>query len=185
MKAKDFLEYLKDNLKETLRLEQAYCHKPKGCYLAKISLPANFLSILPYLRGKVSPLFYDPQSSLIFKWPYRGNFYKISLGKDYLQWGIVSSKEEAEEVFSALFTFLRDLCQNLEEIKPDYRPVKRPPPLEIYKYLPKTNCKECGELSCLAFAGKVAIGEAEISLCPHLTFENLELLTVLLEGGTP
>ena len=32
--------------------------------------------------------------------------------------------------------------------------------IEIYKFLPKTNCKECGSNTCLAFAMKVAAGQA-------------------------
>ena len=32
--------------------------------------------------------------------------------------------------------------------------------LEIYKHLPKTNCKECGSPTCLAFAMALAGGKA-------------------------
>jgi len=28
-------------------------------------------------------------------------------------------------------------------------------PLDVYNMLPKTNCKECGEANCMAFAAKV------------------------------
>lgn len=40
--------------------------------------------------------------------------------------------------------------------------------LAIYKNLPKTNCKECGLPTCLAFAMKVASGQAGLDECPHL-----------------
>jgi acetyl-CoA decarbonylase/synthase complex subunit gamma len=43
--------------------------------------------------------------------------------------------------------------------------------IEIFKLLPKTNCKECGEPTCLAFAMKLAAGKAELSLCPHVSEE--------------
>ncbi len=43
--------------------------------------------------------------------------------------------------------------------------------LEIFKQLPKTNCKECGMPTCLAFAMKVAQGQAGLDQCPHLTDE--------------
>lgn len=48
--------------------------------------------------------------------------------------------------------------------------------IEIYKYLPRTNCKECGFPTCLAFAMKVAQKQADISLCPHLSQESKEIL---------
>jgi len=43
--------------------------------------------------------------------------------------------------------------------------------LEIYKQLPKTNCKECGFPTCLAFAMKMAAGQVSLDKCPHVTAE--------------
>ncbi len=48
--------------------------------------------------------------------------------------------------------------------------------IEIYKYLPKTNCKKCGFPTCLAFAMKVAQKQADISLCPELSPESRKIL---------
>ncbi len=41
--------------------------------------------------------------------------------------------------------------------------------LEIYKHLPKTNCKDCGFPTCLAFAMKVAVKQVGLDKCPHVT----------------
>jgi acetyl-CoA decarbonylase/synthase complex subunit gamma len=43
--------------------------------------------------------------------------------------------------------------------------------LDIYKKLPKQNCKECGLPTCLAFAMKVAAGQVGLDQCPRLTEE--------------
>lgn len=43
--------------------------------------------------------------------------------------------------------------------------------LEIYKQLPKTNCKDCGFPTCLAFAMKMAAGQVPLDKCPHVTAE--------------
>ena len=43
--------------------------------------------------------------------------------------------------------------------------------LEIYKLLPKTNCKDCGFPTCLAFAMKLAAKQAELSACAHVSEE--------------
>jgi acetyl-CoA decarbonylase/synthase complex subunit gamma len=43
--------------------------------------------------------------------------------------------------------------------------------LEIYKLLPKTNCKECGFPTCLAFGMKLAAKQAELSACPYVSDE--------------
>ncbi|KPK92299.1 MAG: acetyl-CoA decarbonylase/synthase complex subunit gamma [Deltaproteobacteria bacterium SM23_61] len=41
--------------------------------------------------------------------------------------------------------------------------------IEIFKKLPKTNCGECGVPTCLAFAMKLAAGQAELAACPHVS----------------
>ncbi|HHY94067.1 MAG TPA: acetyl-CoA decarbonylase/synthase complex subunit gamma, partial [Firmicutes bacterium] len=43
--------------------------------------------------------------------------------------------------------------------------------IEIYKLLPRTNCKECGVPTCLAFAMNLAAGKAELAACPHVSEE--------------
>ena len=46
-------------------------------------------------------------------------------------------------------------------------------PIDVYKLLPKTNCKECGQDNCMAFATKIVNREVEIDSCPPLlTKEN-------------
>jgi len=46
-----------------------------------------------------------------------------------------------------------------------------PSPIEVYKLLPGTNCKECGEKNCVAFAAKLVNREASMEECP-LLFEK-------------
>lgn len=41
--------------------------------------------------------------------------------------------------------------------------------LDIYKLLPKTNCKKCGSPTCLAFAMKLAQKQATLDQCPDVT----------------
>ncbi|MDB4349347.1 acetyl-CoA decarbonylase/synthase complex subunit gamma [Omnitrophica bacterium] len=43
--------------------------------------------------------------------------------------------------------------------------------LEIYKLLPKTNCKECGFPTCLAFAMQIAAKKAPLDKCPYVSDE--------------
>ena len=46
-------------------------------------------------------------------------------------------------------------------------------PIDVYKLLPKTNCKECGVENCMAFATKNVNREITINDCkPSLKKEN-------------
>jgi len=43
--------------------------------------------------------------------------------------------------------------------------------LQIFKLLPKTNCKDCGYPTCMAFAMQLAAGKVRVEACPHLPQE--------------
>jgi acetyl-CoA decarbonylase/synthase complex subunit gamma len=46
--------------------------------------------------------------------------------------------------------------------------IKELSPIDVYKLLPKTNCKECGQENCMAFATKIVNREVNIDQCPPL-----------------
>jgi len=54
--------------------------------------------------------------------------------------------------------------------------------IQIYKLLPRTNCKECGFPTCLAFAMKLAAKQVELSDCPYVSEESK---TQLAESAAP
>jgi acetyl-CoA decarbonylase/synthase complex subunit gamma len=47
-------------------------------------------------------------------------------------------------------------------------------PIDIYKLLPKTNCKECGEENCMAFATKLVNREVILEKCKPLLTKEYE-----------
>lgn len=49
--------------------------------------------------------------------------------------------------------------------------------MEIFRYLDKSNCGECGDKTCLAFAGSVYLGKKSIEDCPKLDREIIEKFT--------
>jgi acetyl-CoA decarbonylase/synthase complex subunit gamma len=54
--------------------------------------------------------------------------------------------------------------------------------IQIFKLLPKTNCKECGVPTCLAFAMNLASGKAELDSCPYV---SAEARAALSEASAP
>ncbi len=54
--------------------------------------------------------------------------------------------------------------------------------LDIFKLSPKTNCKQCGNPTCMAFAMKVAQGAVSIDACP---FMSEEARTLVAEASAP
>lgn len=56
-----------------------------------------------------------------------------------------------------------------DTITPRYEGLPQPQVIQILKCLPKTNCRECGELTCMVFATRVAEGVKDGDDCPPLT----------------
>jgi acetyl-CoA decarbonylase/synthase complex subunit gamma len=48
--------------------------------------------------------------------------------------------------------------------------------LDIYKLLPKKNCKECGQATCLAFALSLAAAKTSLDKCPHVSEQAKETM---------
>jgi len=48
--------------------------------------------------------------------------------------------------------------------------------MEIFTLLNKSNCRECGEKTCLAFAGKVFLGQCDIGACPYVGRQEIQRL---------
>jgi len=49
--------------------------------------------------------------------------------------------------------------------------------MQIYKSLPKTNCKDCGLPTCMAFAMQVAAKQRGLTDCPHISEEGKSALS--------
>lgn len=53
--------------------------------------------------------------------------------------------------------------------------------LDIYKLLPKTNCKKCGSPTCLAFAMRLLTKKGSIEECPYVSEEAKKILSQAAE----
>jgi len=51
-------------------------------------------------------------------------------------------------------------------------PAKELSPIDVYKLLPRTNCKECKEPNCMSFAAKLVAREALLQECPAILEEK-------------
>lgn len=63
---------------------------------------------------------------------------------------------------------VNDAYSRRGEIEPSYEMRKKPPALEIYKRLPGTNCRGCGQKTCMAFALTVWSGQCSPGLCTEI-----------------
>ncbi len=153
-------------LRDDFRLEQAAC-RVERVPRYKILIPAeeDLSEIMPYVNAVARVVFYDPEEPVLV---FRLEEKKVALRPHLAQLAEVGDVEEGRLWREKLERFLEDIWARREEITPRREPHTLPPALEIYKLLPKTNCGECGEATCLAFAAKLSTGEADLSACPVL-----------------
>ena len=92
-------------------------------------------------------------------------------------------KKEAEEILQKIIDIINDAHEfYLKYGKPNKEVIETAAKLswmDIYNYLPKTNCGECGYQTCSAFAVSLLQGETKLSKCKPLRGEyskNLEKL---------
>ena len=70
--------------------------------------------------------------------------------------------------------------QNRKNITPSTKGTPRPQIIEILKHLPRTNCRECGEPTCMVFATRLAEGAKGVEDCPPIRPEDRQFLEVYL-----
>lgn len=88
---------------------------------------------------------------------------KVSMNK-------TNSKEESVEIIRDLTTVINETHAEFKDGKAaDYGAIKEKlskiGPLSIYNCLPQTDCEECGEATCMAFAMKLLSGESKLNEC--------------------
>ncbi|MCX5697251.1 MAG: hypothetical protein NTU54_04710 [Candidatus Omnitrophica bacterium] len=150
------------------------------CYVApcmadekKIRLIAYFdhdiSELLPYLNAIIKGASYNKNAPTLTYAKERRliNLYsiKITIAKadDIIDaWKIL---DEVKELINRTY-------KNKDTIKPNYEGKVKVTALQIYGWLPKSNCKFCGEATCLAFAVKLLLGEQKISKCAPLSTES-------------
>lgn len=92
----------------------------------------------------------------------------------------------------ALLTAMRDLLNQTwaqrDEIEPRPEGRRVPRPLDVYELLPRTNCRACGEATCMAFAFGLLESRHRLGECPPLASstyaaQRLALAEMLDQAG--
>jgi len=84
----------------------------------------------------------------------------------------LKDEQEADKILAWLRREINEAWEKRGEIEPRYEGAPKPKLLEILKLLPKTNCRECGQPTCIVFAARVAEGAKGPEDCPLLKEEE-------------
>ena len=122
-------------------------------------------TVFPYLNAVVPNLMYNPGANTVTA--KRGG----RILTFYPQVAVMA-KVDGEEDAEAQLRWFQALCNDTwgrrSEIEPCYERRQQLGPLDAYRLLPKLNCGDCGEPTCMAFAFRLLFGELDLDACPHL-----------------
>jgi len=135
--------------------------------------------VFPYLNATLKGCIYNhPANTLTIK--KDGKMF--TLHAHHITLAKIEDEKEAEEILIWLKDLINETYERQDQIEPNYSMAAELKALDIFKLLPGTSCKKCGELTCLAFAVKLVGRDIEITKCDPLFSEKYqEKRNVLLE----
>lgn len=134
--------------------------------------------VIPYLNAVLGGFQYtkDPVS-VSFK--VHGKLIAVHPRK--IAVNALRDEEEGDKILEWLKGEINNTWDTREAIEPRFEGAPKPKVIEILRLLPKTNCRECGQPTCMVFAAQVADGGKGAEHCPPLTAEQREKLAGYLD----
>jgi ArsR family metal-binding transcriptional regulator len=140
--------------------------------------------VFPYINAILKGCIYNhPANTLTI----RKDQKLITLHALHITLAKIEDEREGEELLSWLKDLINETYDKRDQIEPNYSMAAELKALDLFKLLPGTNCKKCGEPTCLAFAVKLAGRDVVIKECDLLFSEKYEekrrVLTELLHAA--
>jgi ArsR family metal-binding transcriptional regulator len=136
-------------------------------------LDGDISEVLPYLNTVLKGHQFCPDPpSLTLKYHAK----LITLTPHEIAINMVKDQTEAEDILQWLKQEINATWERRGEITPSFEVAVPPRVLDVLKFLPRTNCRACGQPTCMVFAVQVCQGVQGLAACPCLDPENLQRL---------
>ena len=118
---------------------------------------------IPYLNASLGGHTFT-QSPLSVTFKVQGKLITIHPKKIAIN--ALKDEAEATKIIEWLKREINSAWENRNEIEPSFESTPTPKLIEILKLLPKTNCRECGQATCMVFATLMVDGVKGHEDCP-------------------
>lgn len=131
-----------------------------------IGAPSRDLGdVLPFLATLPNTITYNPDArTLTFRRP-RGF---LTLYCDKVIFTQVDHPDQGIELLAALVDAINATWKHRHELIAITKPQRAPRPLDVWALLPQSNCKQCGEATCMAFAFALLQQQRDLEECRPL-----------------
>jgi len=130
-----------------------------------IDLSIDIGELLPYLATEIRGCTYIHDAAEL---NYMDKGHIIAIRPRQITMTAVQDEVEAHQLCLELKNLINDVDRRRDNINPTLHKRARLDPLTVYRELPRTNCGECGEITCMAFAARVVSRELTASGCKIL-----------------
>jgi ArsR family metal-binding transcriptional regulator len=131
-----------------------------------IGKPSRLLDeVLPYMATLPGVIAYNPDARTL---TFRRTPGFITLYSDKVYITQVKDVEEGLELLAALKDAINTTWDHRQELVAVTFRRRAPRPLDVWSLLPQTNCKQCGEATCMAFAVGLLQQKRAMAECPPL-----------------
>jgi len=129
---------------------------------------------LPYLNSVLGGFEYLQNPPAV---TFRAQGKLITVHGDKIAVNALKDEAEARKIVEWMKNEINTAWDKKDQIEPCTTGMPKPGIIDILKLLPKTNCHECGEPTCMVFATKVAEGAKGAENCPQIREDNSIKLT--------
>ncbi len=161
------------------------CEPGAERWSVKAALDDDIGDALPYLNAALKGAIYN-HAARALTWRMGG--HAIAIRPREIAISNLCDQDAAATEVQRVADLINRTWERRAEITPSVEMRQRLKPMDVYKLLPATNCKVCGQPTCFTFALKVTAGEVEIEQCAPLFTDAFrdkrEKLLALLEGAS-
>jgi ArsR family metal-binding transcriptional regulator len=141
-------------------------------------LESDISEVLPYLNTALGGSTYTENPPSV---TFKAHGKLITVHSQKIAINALKDEEEADKILRWLMQEINDTWEKREQIKPSFEGISKPQVLEILKLLPRNNCRQCGQTTCMVFSLLVADGVKEAKDCPGLSDPHKTKLQEYLE----
>lgn len=130
------------------------------------TLPEEISSVYPLVNALLPGCAYN-HAGKVLSW--QEGAHRIVLRARELAISNLSTWAEAAEAMEQLVQYLNQVWERRDALAPREQPHPQATPLAVYKLLPNTNCRLCGQPTCYSFALQLMARQLSLGACPPLS----------------
>lgn len=153
-----------DYVKSYQIIRSSPCFSEENRIRVIAALDRQIGELLPYLNASIRGNYNAAGPSFTFSYENR----PVILENRQVILGKTEDMDKAREILNAVLVIINKVARRREQITPSTESRQELSPYLLYKHLPHTNCKECGEMTCLAFAIALVQEKCRLDQCRPL-----------------